>query len=318
MLKPRVSVIIPAYNSERYIGEAIESVLSQTYKNVECIVVNDGSTDGTSGVVRGFCNRVVFLDQENRKLPEARNTGIRHATGEFIGFLDADDRMAPWKIENQVAYLQSNMDKGAVYSRVRYFHDDTFEEFYSLNRPTPEGDILPRLVYGNFIPVHSTLIRKKLVDAIDGFREFPALEDWDFLLRLSADGCKFGFLDEISADYRMHAGGMSRDQVLMFDAKIQVISELVRLFGSELLERGIDPGVIVSYHQADYGKALILNGRTKEGISKIFEASKQDIPKRTAFILFAATAQLIGSRFLRFLYEFTFSLRKRARQKSAV
>lgn len=315
MLTPKVSVIIPAYNSERFIRDSVGSVLAQSYANIECIIVNDGSTDGTADIARCYGDRVVVIDQANRKLPEARNTGIRHASGEFISFLDADDRIAATKIEHQMTYLEQHPDCGAVYSRVQYFDEDRPEEFYSPRRPTPEGDILDRLLFGNFIPVHATLFRKSVVEAVEGFRSFPALEDWDFLLRLCMVGCRFGFLDEVVADYRMHSGGMSRDSILMFDAKFQVVSDLARLYDSAISAHGLDADCIVGYHQADLGKALILNGRAKDGIAAISEAVKKDIPKRTSFLVLAALARVFGSRIIRILYERTYAQRKLTQAK---
>lgn len=312
-MKPRASVIIPAYNAEKFIAEAIDSVLSQTHDNVECIVVDDGSSDRTAEIAHAFGERVFVISQENRKLPEARNTGIRHATGEYISFLDADDRIARTKIEHQLAYLQAHPDCGAVYSRINYFDEDNPGQLYALRRPTPQGDILDHLVYGNFIPVHSSLFMRRVVDTVVGFRGFAALEDWDFLLRLAVAGCRFGFLDEATAEYRMHAGGMSADNILMFRAKLEVISDLARSSAPFLTQRGINPEVVVNYHLADLGKALILHGATKEGVAAIREASRKEIPQRGAFLLFAAAARLLGPHLLKSLYELSYARRKRTR-----
>ena len=87
----RVSVIIPTFNSERYLAEAIDSVLSQTYQNIECIVVDDGSTDNTPAIVQGYGDRIRYIYQENAERSAARNRGIVAATGQYISFLDADD-----------------------------------------------------------------------------------------------------------------------------------------------------------------------------------------------------------------------------------
>lgn len=312
-MKPRASVIIPAYNAQRFIAEAIDSVLSQTHDNVECIVVDDGSNDRTAEVAGAYGERVTLIRQENRKLPEARNTGIRHATGDYLSFLDADDRIARTKIEHQLAYLEAHPDCGAVYSRINYFDEDNPERLYSLRRPTPQGDILDSLVYGNFIPVHASLFRRSVVDTVVGFRGFAALEDWDFLLRLALAGCRFGFLDEASADYRMHCGGMSADNILMFRAKLEVISDLARSSASVLTRHGIDPEVVVNYHLADLGKALILHGAAREGVAAILEASRKGIPRKRVFLLFAAAAQLLGPRLLKSLNGLSYARRKRTR-----
>ena len=105
---PTVSVIIPTYNHGCFISDAIESVLAQTYRDVEIIVVDDGSTDGTEQIVAQFGNRVRYIWQENRGLSAARNTGIAHAKGRLINFLDADDWHAAEFLEQLITRLDAN------------------------------------------------------------------------------------------------------------------------------------------------------------------------------------------------------------------
>ena len=105
-----ISAVIPAYNAERYIARAIESVLSQTHPVDEIIVVDDGSTDGTAEVVRSFGEKVQLYQQVNAGVSAARNTGIKAATGDWIAFLDADDEWLPVRIQKQVELLQRNPD----------------------------------------------------------------------------------------------------------------------------------------------------------------------------------------------------------------
>lgn len=110
MRKPKVSIIIPAYNSEKYIAQSIESCLNQNYENVEVIVVNDGSTDTTREIVASFCEnqRVILINQQNQGVSAARNQGIKHATGDYLTFLDADDILATDTISGNVALLEEN------------------------------------------------------------------------------------------------------------------------------------------------------------------------------------------------------------------
>ena len=119
----KVSVIIPAYNAESFITDAIESILAQTYQNVECIVVDDGSTDSTKSVVAQYGDRVIYIYQNNAERSVARNRGISASTGDYISFLDADDSIAPQKIEAQVQFLRKNQNFKIVYSDTLYFKD---------------------------------------------------------------------------------------------------------------------------------------------------------------------------------------------------
>src|SRR5690242_5053753 len=108
MERATVSVIIPAYNSERYIADALRSVLAQTYMPQEIIVVDDGSSDGTARALDPFRSTIRYIYQKNRGEPAARNTGMREAKGDYIAFLDADDLWLPEKLDLQMTYLAAH------------------------------------------------------------------------------------------------------------------------------------------------------------------------------------------------------------------
>ena len=110
--QPTVSVVIPVYNGDRYLAEAITSVLDQTYKNFELIVVDDGSTDGSAEIAKSYKQAVLYTFQPNGGLSKARNTGLALARGKYIAFLDHDDLWLPHKLARQVTYLDSHPDVG--------------------------------------------------------------------------------------------------------------------------------------------------------------------------------------------------------------
>ena len=113
---PRVSVVMPVYNGEQFLAEAIQSVLAQTYNHYELIIVDDGSTDGSSTLAKRFEGGVVrYLSQSNGGVSKAMNSGISAARGEYVAFLNQDDIWLPEKLDVQVAYLESHIDVGAVY-----------------------------------------------------------------------------------------------------------------------------------------------------------------------------------------------------------
>lgn len=295
-----VSVIIPAHNCEKYVAEAIDSVLAQTYPAVECIVVDDGSTDRTAEVVKSYGERVRYVYQDNAERSAARNNGLRCATGEYVSFLDADDYLAPEKIFQQVALLGADSRLEIVYSRVCYFRDDKERRFYDVRRPAPIGDILETLIYSNFITVHAPLIRAKAVADAGGFNpRRNRYEDWEFFLRLAARGARFGFIDSCHAFVRMHAENTVHDRLRMFEAKLQVAEEFVRDHNHELQARGINPDGVAAFHRADYGRLLILNGHPDEGREMIRDACRcSDFPHRHKFLLFAFAGGICGSRFM--------------------
>lgn len=141
-----ISIVIPAFNREEYIAETLESVLSQTYQNWECIVVDDGSTDDTGTVIKRYIDsdsRFHFYKRPSKMLKGAnscRNFGFSKSKGEFIKFLDSDDLLTPDCLDKQVAILKSNQNIKVCFSYGRYFNDSTknLEEFWSRNKDYPD------------------------------------------------------------------------------------------------------------------------------------------------------------------------------------
>jgi glycosyltransferase involved in cell wall biosynthesis len=301
----RVSIIIPAYNAEEYIAEAVESVLAQSFRDLECIVVDDGSIDRTGEIVRGFGERVRYIRQENAERSAARNRGIAEASGDYIGFLDADDILLPEKLKEQGAFLDAHPGYDVVYSRVAYFRDNGERRFYRVRRATPSGDILPFLIWSNFITMNSPLFRRGAVERVGGFNvSLCRYEDWDFLLRLALSGSRFGFLDSLHSLCRMHGGNTVADGPRMFASKMAVAGRIAEDFRDGLNARGIDGRSVVAFHRADYGRKLILAGRAAEGRTLIREAAQVPFPHRRKMIAFALAAGLCGHRLAAFLQRY--------------
>lgn len=207
-----VSIIIPAYNQAPYVATAIQSVQSQTYADWELIVVDDGSTDETAEVVRPYADgtRIRYVHQANKGLPGARNTGIRHATADYLAFLDADDWYHPEKLAEQVRHLREYPDVGLSYtSRI-----DVAQDGSVLNlRRAPAAVTLRELVLGYPFVINDILVRRRWVTEVGGFDESFRLnsEDRDFYLRLALAGCRFGRVDRFLAYRRFHARRTFRD-----------------------------------------------------------------------------------------------------------
>lgn len=295
---PTASVIIAAYNAEKYIAQAIESVLAQSYPCVECIVVDDGSTDRTAEIVARYGDRVRYLHQANAERSAARNNGMARATGQYLSFLDADDLLVPEKLAEQVAFLEAHPEFDVVYSRVAYFNEADGSGF-SAQRRTPTGDILPELLYSNFITIHSPLIRRAAVQRTEGFD--PArnrFEDWDFFLRLGLAGARFGFQDLLHAKVRLHPENTISDRVKMFEAKFRVAEQIAAKYPAQLAQRSIDAAGLVAFHKADYGRVLVLGGRTAEGRALIREAVRFRFPHRNVFVAFNLAAGVLDYRLL--------------------
>lgn len=231
---PLVDIIIPSYNSRQWVCDSIESVLKQTYDNIQIIVVDDGSTDGTGELLKKkYAGRIQYVSQANSGLSGARNTGILHANGEFIQFLDADDTLHPDKLRLQVEVLMSNPAYSIVYSDFEYFSDEepkkTWPSLQAYKVKCHNSDVLFSFLSGNFIVCHAALIRKKALLNVGMFDEsLRACEDFDLWIRFAALGHKFVYLDHVLAYYRQHDSSMSRSRVRQVESTLQVHKRIRR------------------------------------------------------------------------------------------
>jgi glycosyltransferase involved in cell wall biosynthesis len=223
-----VSVVIPCYNQGRYLHEAVQSVLSQTYPDIEIVVVDDGSDDATASIARGFGARIRLLQQPHRGASAARNLGLSACAGEHVQFLDADDKIEPDKILRQAEFLARNPGTGIVYSDVRYFSDANPEARtlgpYALaeGRPwTPmlweaPGTMLEKLMHRNLLAINSALVRRGAVAAVGPWNEsLCAVEDWEYWIRCAAAGVAFSYREwpGTLALVRLHPASTSTDPV---------------------------------------------------------------------------------------------------------
>ena len=203
--KPRVSIIIPAYNSAKYLLEAIESVLNQTYADYEIIVIDDGSTDNTSKVIEPCLQHIRYFQQENQGVSAARNRGLDLARGELIAFLDADDIFMPYKLEEQVAVFDAQPEVGIVNSGFRIIKEDgefvtDVERWREIPDLTPEIWLLHKPVLPS-----AMMFRREWFDKVGGFDcRFFSSEDVEITLRMVAKGCQATWLPKITVYYRRH------------------------------------------------------------------------------------------------------------------
>lgn len=225
----RVSVIIPAYNAEAFISQTIESVLAQTYQQLEIIVVDDGSTDGTCRILQRYGDCIRFLHQENKGVSEARNAGVAIATGEYIALLDHDDLWLPEKLDKQIKILDADSDVALVYSdchRIDINGKLLFKKFDIL-RPH-RGRVLAELFLENFIPCPTAVIRKQVLEKVGFFRpDLCFVEEYDLFLKV-AELYPIDFVDAPLAKYRVHEGGFSRNIERGIREKIVVAEECLK------------------------------------------------------------------------------------------
>jgi glycosyltransferase involved in cell wall biosynthesis len=212
---PAVSVIIPTYNTARFLVQAIDSVLAQSLRDFEIIVVDDGSTDDTRSILRRYGDAIRTVHQANLGVSAARNAGIAASRGRLVAFLDADDVWSPVKLDRQFSGLAASPGYRACYTALEVVDSDlrTVGVNWSIRRGSTLEDLL---LSGNVVGTPSSVIcDRELLAGGGGFD--PALSysaDWDLWVRLSAH-TEFLYLHEPLVKYRQHEGAMSQDASLI-------------------------------------------------------------------------------------------------------
>ncbi|WP_138441575.1 glycosyltransferase family 2 protein [Marinobacter alexandrii] len=210
--EPLVSVVIATYNMAQYLPAAIESVLAQTWKNLEVIVVDDGSEDDTEHQMQRFYGdkRVRYIRTENRGQPKAKNLGVKSSSGDFLAFCDADDLWQSDKLQRQMPLFELDQI-GVVYSDVSYVGPNGEKVNKLIQYQRYRGIVIKELLIKNFIPFGTAVVRKRCFQDCGYFDEnLPMGIDWDLWLRLSLHW-QFEFLPETTYIYRVWPGQMSNN-----------------------------------------------------------------------------------------------------------
>ncbi|MEH1839270.1 MAG: glycosyltransferase [Nostoc sp.] len=221
---PIISVIIPAYNSDKTIKQTIQSVLNQTFTNLELIVINDGSQDSTLKIVTQIQDsRIKVFSYANAGGNVSRNRGLHRAVGKFVSFLDADDLWTPDKLHSQLKALQENITAKVAYSWTDYI-DENGEFILSGKRINLNGNVYENLLLNNFLENGSNpLICRKSLIKLGSFDEsLSAAQDWDMWLRLAS---KFDFIcvPSVQILYRISGNSVSSNLVRQEKSCLQVL-----------------------------------------------------------------------------------------------
>lgn len=232
---PLISVIIPAYNAEKFIAATLDSVLSQTYPHLEIIVVDDGSQDRTAEIVAAYAQhdrRLTLLRQSNQGVAAARNLAIEQSTGEYIAPIDADDIWYPQKLEKQLALmLHSEPTVGLIYGWSAYINEAGDLTGGKL-AAQQVGAVYSHLLAGNFVGNASTpLIRRSCLLQVGRYNlqmkqaEAQGCEDWDLYLRI-AEHYQFGLVSEFLVGYRLPNGSMSCQYTAMIKSHALMMEQV--------------------------------------------------------------------------------------------
>ncbi len=286
-----VSVVIPTYNRAEYVAKAVDSVLAQTYSNIEVIVVNDGSNDNTEEVLASYGNKIRHIVQDNAGVSAARNTGIRGAIGDCLAFLDSDDLWVSDKIQKQVDLLVKNPKSCGIYSNV-VFVDEAgciVSGGYTPQELGAEGLFKNILVGKGKCRLQTLLVRKECLEDIG---EFDATlkhgwEDRDFILRLSAMH-RLLSIDEPLTKIVMHSGTHRHQAMSPVQCAHDYFSILDKIFlmkmdiPHDLKNKALSQGHFV------VGKSYMQNGDFKNASSELITSLSKDPTKLQALYLYLA------------------------------
>lgn len=212
MLTPKVSVVIPTYNHARYLRYALDSVINQSYSNLEVFVIDDGSTDSTTELVKSYGSKINYVYKANGGTPSALNLGLSRATGKYICWLSADDMLIEEKVSKQVGLMESDPSLGFSYTSFVVI-DANGKKQYNVNSAyfSDKREMVTKLMEGCFINGSSVMMRSSALKAIGNFDEsLPQAHDYDLWFRfLHHYSC--GFLEESLLAYRWHGENMSQN-----------------------------------------------------------------------------------------------------------
>ena len=250
---PLISVVIPAYNAEQFLDETLESVLSQTYENWECIIVNDGSTDNTESIAKKWCEkdaRFCYFYKENSGVSDTRNLGIKEARGEYIAFLDADDILTPDSLEVRINVLiEQNVD--LVATKLQHFTD----KLPKVSKNNARQDVLyyakeglTQLMAFNKVTPSTVLCKKSVMDEVGGFTWHKKAEDLHCWLKVLFAGYKIYRIDETLLLYRLVENSMSSTDRNCS----KEVFEIIYRFKDEILSLDIDLQIYINHWLRKY------------------------------------------------------------------
>jgi glycosyltransferase involved in cell wall biosynthesis len=293
---PQVDVIVPAYNAQKYLAAAIESVMAQTFEDWRIVLVDDGSTDNTAEVVAPFLpqlgSKLLYIKQANAGLPAARNAAIRNSSSEFLALLDADDIWLPWRLEESLKAFAGRPQVGLVYGfNARIDPNGSVIDTFASKQRYAEGRIAP-YIYMRRVNLNCPTItfRRRCVDEVGLFDEsLRATEDRDLWLRIALK-YEVALVPKVLAHYRVSPNAMTTDSDRMLKAQLQFIEKHYGEPGCGMLARRIALGLIYKQRAETLGN----RGQVKAGLLSSLQALGM-------FPLDIGTARTAGSLLLRYV-----------------
>lgn len=232
-MSPKVSINLCCYNSEKYLRETLDSIVNQTFKDWELVIVNDGSTDSTESIIQEYQLKkypIVYYYQSNSGLSKSRNKALELSKGIYIAFIDHDDLWMPEKLEKQVQKMVSNSRYGLVHTNWESFNDNKYI-VTMFQQQQPEGMIFRNQLYDYNLGLPSVMIRANVLSDLDHFFELSLTicEEVDFFLRICSKW-EVGYIHDILARYRMHSDSLTSKKRELFGIELEYIANKLKLF----------------------------------------------------------------------------------------
>lgn len=292
-----VSIIIPTYNRAHIVTRAIDSALNQSYKDIEIIVVDDGSTDHTEEIIRTNYKQVVkYILQPNKGAPAARNLGFNISQGQYVNFLDSDDYFLPENIKLKVEAFEADHSLGWVFSD-SYYVENT-EDIKYIRNPVIKNNIsslisenyffnLMLLNMGKLAHTNTVLLRRNCVKEIGGWdTSLSALQDNDFFIRISK-GYHGRFIDKALVIIEKTKGSVSSDLSKKYAAEIKLINKINTMYWKEIKIYGLTGAwkMISANALNQYAYMLLMKNKFNDAIKYLINSIKCRPLQRVAYIL---------------------------------
>ena len=276
MTRPLVTVVIPSFNGERYLADAVRSSLDQTYDRLEVVVVDDGSRIPQVDVLASIHDsRLRVIRQENAGVANARNRGAREGRGDVIALLDADDRWLPRKLEVQIPIMEA-AHADIVFSDMHRFQGDTrLPETYQRAVPVPpESEFFRALIRRNFVALSTAVVTRRAFESVGGFCEDRSIwEDWDLWIRL-ATRWRFASCPDALTEYRMHDANASGDVQVLTDRALATLARLQQAYPGMFDEYAADLRHSRGEVWFNLGYARLRQGRVAEARAALRRAAR--------------------------------------------
>lgn len=268
--KPLISIITPTYNREDFLGQAIDSVLAQTYQNFEFFIIDDGSTDNTRSLVESYADpRIRYYHQENQGQSVARNLGLSMAKGDFICFLDSDNYWFTDKLEKNLNAFESNPEADIVYGDGVSI-DEQGNEVSRVNMQRHSGRIAHLMLKDNFVSMNTTMARRRCFDEMGGFSgKRRVADDYDLWLKFSAR-YNYLYIPEHMSYYRIMDDQISSDKVRRFATNEAIVLDFLRDYPDAVTPDEAKAGLAAFYLRKARHFASVKNRR--ESYPAIFKA----------------------------------------------